>query len=458
MLFRVSWAVLVIAGVCTLVMIPWYGADIARTFHIDFVAFWCAGAATLQHQSPYLERSLHECELAHRLIPTLTVPVPYPPYAFALFGAFSLVPAGPSFWLWSALSIAAVAGAASALQRVSGVHWGVTWSALAALVLVPSLALGQVVPLAVCGLAFALADIPRERFARASLGFAVAALVPSFALPAWISAFIAVPRIRVPLAIAGFGLVILSVIAVGPETASAYAMHVVAAHASSEATAFWQLGWSAILYALGVSGDVSWAIALTVEIAAIAAGVVVGLRLAARYGGAQWVVASAAAFGIAGTFFVHGLDLAFALPLALMLLPAQPDRLLPKVAVLALCVPWSHLFGTTGVQALIVLPFLLIVADGIIGGLPLYSVAIVATLALTCSYVYRLAGDAAVQANAAVSSHAPAVLPPEALAEIRWRDFTLAMTPRAIDWYQRLPTYAALGAVLLAAIRAQRRD
>ena len=104
--------VLLAAAAALAALLPLYAVDVARTFHIDFVAFWCAGAALAHHQNPYVDESLHGCNVAHGLIPTLTLPVAHPPYVLPLFALFSLLPMPAAF---------ALAREATAVRGYSGV-------------------------------------------------------------------------------------------------------------------------------------------------------------------------------------------------------------------------------------------------------------------------------------------------------------------------------------------------
>ena len=106
---RPSGASLVIAACALAALLPAYVRSVAQSGATDFSAFWCAGRAVLQGADPYLDSSLHACETGAGLVPALTIPVPYPPYAMLLFAATAVFPQRLSFALWSVLLAAATA-------------------------------------------------------------------------------------------------------------------------------------------------------------------------------------------------------------------------------------------------------------------------------------------------------------------------------------------------------------
>ncbi|MBV8721177.1 MAG: hypothetical protein JO277_03445 [Candidatus Eremiobacteraeota bacterium] len=452
MRFRVSQPILVIAAVCALAMLPWYAVQLTRTFHIDYVAFRCAGLAVLHGQDPYLDRSLHDCELARGLLPSLTVPAPHPPYAMALFAAAASLPESIAFAVWSALAIGAAALAARALSRLTSLETNLTASAIVALVLIPSLALGQLVPIAVGGATCALELVRERRWLFAAFGLCIAALLPNFALPAWIAAFVFVPRMRLPLTCCGLGLLALSVACVGTHATLQYFDAVLPAHGRSELGAFWQMGSATWLAGLGASTQTALALSAVLYAALAAAGIAVGIRLRARYGGDHWILASAMAFGVVGSPFVHSLDLGFALPLAFMLYAAAPERIAARFAAIAIVVPWQYLAHDAGISAAFTIPFLLVVVDAIGALPPIATAAIVAAIAAGSLEAYRAAHAAEVQLAAARAVPTNLPMPLDALAETRWGAFARAAGDRTTGWFSRVPTAIALLVLLGTAI------
>lgn len=431
-------------------MLPLYVVDVARTFHIDFVAFWCGGSDVLARRNPYLDVALHACEISHGLMPGLTVPVPYPPYLLPLFALFSVLPMPASFALWSLLSLVCCALSTVALSRVTHFHWTFTGSVVALTVAIPSLALGQLVPLAFCGFCWALVYVRERRTLRAAVALMVAASLPNLAETAWLGTFAGDRRMRAPLIAAGVFLLLAGAATVGFQLVAFYFRIVLQAHGRSELDAFWQLGSAAALHALGAPIGVALPLAYAVLICLLVAGLYVGVQLRGRFGGNHWVVAATAAFGLVGSPFSHLSDVAFAAPLALMLFDASPKRFAGAAALLVVT-PWQHLFQNTGLQAAICIPFLLIVCGALFQN-AFTSTAVVTAIVCFCLILYRAADAAAVQLKAAANLPARA-LPHGALAEVRWTEFSHLARSLPDAAMMHLSFYVTVGAVLWTATR-----
>ena len=449
-----SRPLLVIAGVLLLAVLPLFAGDLVRTFHIDFVAFRCAGAAVTHGRNPYLESSLHPCESAAGLLPGLTMPVPYPPYALPFFAALALASEPVAWAIWTVALIAATLAAARALAIVTGLPAIVTGSALCALVLVPSLLLGQVAAFALCAFALALLCLQRGAFGTAAAALAVSAILPNFALPLWIASFVCIPRMRWPLAAAAGVLVLLSVLVTNAGDAWTYVTAVLPAHGRSELYAFWQLGIPATLAIAGVPSQTSVVLGYVAYAAAILLGIAAGLRLRARFGGDVWILAAVAAFTVAGSPFVHDFDVGFALPLSLMLLAASPSKLTAAAAI-CIATPWAFLTQDTGASVAVVLPFLLVVAGAALDSSTIEAVVTVCAIAAVSVVGYRAGAPADLQLAAAHHLALHPALPPDALAEERWRAFADATKSVRVASITRLPTYLALALLLLASYRVK---
>lgn len=441
--------VLVAAG-ALVALLPLYVVDVARTFHIDFVAFWCAGAALVHHKNPYLDESLHGCNVAHGLIGSLTLPVAHPPYVLPLFALFSLLPVPPAFALWSLLSLVCCALSTVALSRITRFGWIFTGSVVALTVAIPSLSLGQLVPLAFCGFCWALVYVRERRPRRAAAALIVAASLPNLAETAWIGAFAGDRRMRVPLLAAAVFLLLAGAAAVGFDRIAFYFRVVLQAYGRSELDAFWQLGSAATIRTLGVPQGVALPAAYVLLICLLFAGVYVGMELRKRFGGNHWIVAAVAGFGLLGSPYSHLSDVAFAVPLALMLVDASPTRF-AGVAALLVVTPWLHLFQNTEIQAAICIPFLLIVCGTLFKN-AFASAALVAAIIGFCSLIYRVADAANLQIKAAASLPATA-LGRDALAEVRWTEFSHLARSLPDAALMHASFYVTVGAVLWAAVR-----
>jgi Glycosyltransferase family 87 len=442
--------IVLVAAVALVALLPLYVVDVAKTFHIDFVAFWCAGAALAHHQNPYLDESLHGCNVAHGLVPSLTLPVAHPPYVLPLFALFSLVPMPAAFALWSLLSLVCCALSTVALSRITRFHWTFTGSVVALTVAIPSLSLGQLVPLAFCGFCWALVYVRERRPQRAAAALIVASSLPNLAETAWIGAFAGDRRMRVPLVAAAAFLLLAGAAAVGFDRFAFYFRVVLQAYGGSELDAFWQLGSAATLHTLGVPQGVALRAAYALLVCLLFAGAYVGMELRKRFGGNHWIVAAVAGFGLLGSPYSHLSDVAFAVPLALMLVDASPKRF-AGAAALSVVTPWLHLFQNTGIQAAICIPFLLIVCGTLFQN-AFTSAAVVTAIIGFSLLIYRVAGAANLQLKAAASLPATS-LPHDALAEVRWTEFSHLARSLPDAAIMHVSFYVTVGAVLWAAIR-----
>jgi hypothetical protein len=449
--FRPSRAILIVALASIVAFLPAYIRSLATTVHVDFNAFWCAGAAVRLHQNPYLDLSLHGCELGLGLFPpVITVPAPYPPYVMPLFAALSLLPAPASYWVWCALLIAAGVLTTVALTRLTSLPWSVTAAATAALVLVPSLYPGQLLPLCVCAFAWALLFMREGRVVAACAALAITAILPSFGIVAWIAAFASAPRARMPLVLTGGALLTIGLLAIGPHAALQYVTAVLPAHARSEVRTYWQLGSATVLHTLGVPEATAVPLADGLFALSVVLGIFVGMGLRARYGGDDWVPATATAFAVIGSPFVHGPDLGFALPLALLLLPIKPVTAATAIAVMLVIVPWQHIVYYPGVQAGIVIPFVLILADAVTGGRPVMTLAIIAVIGALATFK---SPDVGISRLLEIERLPVRTLPADALAEERWAAAATANAWVPTDYYARIPPYAGLLMLLGIAVR-----
>lgn len=424
-------------------------------FPIDFVAFWCAGNATLHGANPYLEGSLHVCERSYGLLPSLTVPVPYPPYDMALFAAAATLPEPLAFALYCILVLAVTVVAGFAMGRVAGIGFFVATAAFALALAIPSLPFGQVAPFAVCGLVCALLAVRNDRPVLAALGLAAAAIVPNLALPAWIASFIAAPRTRVPLMLCGLALMAIALLVAGPNVCLQYVAGVLPAHARSEMVGWGQLGSISLFYALLRAPQIAFALAYAVFAAFVAGGIVVGSRLARRFGGAHWTIASAAAFGAIGSPFLHGHDVAFAAPLALMLAVAAGGLLAQWSAILILT-PWQTLIYSGGVAAAASYPLLFVVTDRLLRLRPIVTGAFLVLVAALTIPVIGL--EAREPTPAAVARQLNVAASPSALAEERWTALNQRIGVSPIAWYERGLIDAGFAVLAIAAIASAYPD
>jgi hypothetical protein len=448
-ILRPSRGAIVIAAVVAAVLLPAYVSNVATAYQPDFNAFRCAGSAVLHGQNPYLDASLHDCEVAHGLEAVATIPVPYPPYVLWLFVVEALLPASLSYAVWCIVSIVFTVLAAVALKRLTDLSWSVVISATAVSLFIPNFFNTQPVTIAVCGLAWSLVLL-EERRDSAAIGLAALAVFPNFALGAWAAALACVKRLWLPLAgcialFAAASIAAVGIVGIGPYVRE------LQAHGASEATLYFQLGSEAILYGLGVRPPYTAVVSVAAYFALVGIGIAVGMRLKQRFGNVSWPVASACAFETLGSPYMHGWDAAFALPFALMLLATARTR---RSAVLAIAfvVPWEHLAEHGGIQGAITIPPLLVLFDAVAGGSTLVAAGAVTGVLLVTLFIANTSNSATEQR--AAFERLPHPTPArDAVSDVRWTEYAHARTATVEDWLRKIPYYAALVLFLSSAFR-----
>jgi hypothetical protein len=236
--------------------------------------------------------------------------------------------------------------------------------------------------------------------------------------------------------------------AVGWPLLTLYVSSVVPAHGTSEVAAFWQLGSSTLLEAVGVQHKIVLVFSAGIFLVTTALGLAAGVRLRRRFGSDAWLPACAAAFALLGSPFVHTLDVGFAVPLAVMLYAAS-RRTVTAVAVLLIIVPWQYLVQDTGVATAIEIPLLLVVLDALTEGRMFLTAALVSVIVLCGTAAYRATDAADLQLEAVQKLPAHEQLPENALAEVRWAAFSRQTKSVVASIYSRTPTEIAIVVLML---------
>jgi hypothetical protein len=320
---------------------------------LDFRAFYCAGAALGAGADPYRVEPLRACERSTlasaglTMDPRRVVPAPLPPYALLAFAALARLPYRVASQAWFALTLLALSASIWLVAMLARLRPLPVAAALFAALGTASLAYGQVVPLAVAGLALAALAARERNGPLAAAGCCIAALEPHLALPVWLGLALLAPATRRSLAVAGTLLAALS-LAAGAGLNLEYVTEVLPLHARSEIMEFGgQYGLPSLLWTLGTpipaalaAGSLCYAVMLTLGLA-IARGVVV------RTGDAAFAVTIPAAAVLLGGPFLHDHQLAAALPLGLMLAGSVPAGsrawTAAVMAVVLLAIPWQSL-------------------------------------------------------------------------------------------------------------------
>lgn len=313
----------------------------------DFADFYCAGAALDRGADPYHYEPLHRCEHAvstnpvFRADPLRVVPAPLPPYDFPPF----VLAARLNFREARALDAAAIVGA------VLLAIWGLALVAapfdVAALALVlPAgyvlLNAGQVVPFALLALIFCGVALARGHPGLAGILAALSAIEPHLGLPVCVAVFLWAPRARLGLAAAAVALASIGALLVGMAGFAEFATRVLPAQAASESAYVYQYSLTYLLQTLGVPagpalfcGELSYAAMLVV-------GVALGRRMSKRLGRPELLAYLPAACSVIAGPYVHMVDLAFAIPAAIVLTASLRGtaRTFAIVALCLLTVPW----------------------------------------------------------------------------------------------------------------------
>lgn len=451
---------LAIAIVCTILPFAgqFAGDRAGGWLMVDFRAYYCASLAQREGHNPYFTTSLRSCEGQtpapyYRPPKAIAVPAPYPPYALAFYYPLTFLPFGLAALLWWTILAVSLAAAAFALSRITAQPLLVGWAALVLSLGLTSWTSGNVVLFAVAALVLAALLAQRRQFAPAAIATIVAMIEPQVALPAAIALFAWYRELRVGLALGAAALAVISIATAGPAQTILYGTTVLPAHALSEVSRDNQYSISTVLAALGVP-DASAALAGSLTyIAMTILGIVVGLRLARRYGDAAMAVLVPPAFSLLGGSFVHTGEIAAAVPACLLLFTrATVYRGWLLAALLLLAVPW--MLATSVAMFLSPLFPAAYLAYALTRQRPFALGIAAASLAAICGLFFLHL----VPAGPMVShAHAYPPIDPR-LAESGWRELVLGNTTnRPIMWLLRLPTWAGLIAFAGAAIALARK-
>jgi hypothetical protein len=330
-------------------------ADASRTSardQIDFLAFYCAGKVSAAGADPYLAEPLRSCEAAafssihFKIMQYLVVPAPLPPYVLALFALFGLLSYHAAAVVWFVLLLVATGVSFVQLRALTGLRPLVLLVPVLLAVGYASLAIGQLVPIVLCFVCAAALAL-RAGKPLAAAGFAVATLLePNVGLPICLALFLWEPATRRALLLFGGTLGLLSLAYGGPERNLEYLVRVVPAQARAEGLSFvGQYSLSALLAQAGVDPDLALRLGSLSYVVMAALGIWLGGRLARVLGERAFVVLVPPALVLLGGAYVHIHQMAFALPLAFMLVARRgPWRAFAITALLLLAIPWQSIW------------------------------------------------------------------------------------------------------------------
>jgi hypothetical protein len=423
----------------------------------DFADFYCAGAAIDAGADPYRYEPLHRCEhtvnqsAAFRADPARVVPAPQPPYDF------------PPFMLLAHLrfSTARAIAAAAILCTVVACVWG-----LALLGIPPELAAvafalpagyllldaGQVVPFALVALVFCGVMLARRHDSIAGVLAALTLIEPHLGLPVCAAVVAWRPATRLAFLAACAVLAGIALWTVGAGAAAEYALRVLPAHAAAEIGYVYQYSLTYLLRNLGVPPSASLRAGELFYGAMLFFGVWLASRVAKLLGRAELLAYLPGACAVLGGAFVHQVDLALAIPAALVLATNLQGRskTIATVALCLLAVPWIPVWITKK----LFLATLFVVAAILVRLRTATPVAITSFAAIALAiYLLELAPPAPLVA-ATVGAFSP-----NDLAQRAWRAYIGELSNPNLGWLAvKVPSWLALAALPFASLRALREQ
>ena len=317
----------------------------------DFKAFYCAGNVVLHGHDPYAAGPLGACEALKTYswmasgTQGATLPAPLPGYEIAFFVPFALLSYSQAVLVWSIISLAALVFSIILFARCGVGPWPVILVAFSLMVAGISIAVGELPPLALAGLAIAAAGVQSKRVWMAVIGLTLTMAEPQIGLLVGV-ALAALSR-RYLWSVAGtfVALVIISLLTLGFSENVEYAVTVLPAHILAELPSVLQYGGSWVVQRLGAPDTIA------VLVGRITYGIaIVGTFLFARTARARenpvLPVLAAAVFAVVSGPFVHLDHIALAIPAALWLTSvANPLRNWQIAAAVALTIPPLYIFA-----------------------------------------------------------------------------------------------------------------
>ncbi len=318
----------------------------AASYHPQAITatWYCAGEAIDAHADPYRVEPLRSCELRHSTVrkEPWVEPAPLPGYALAAFGLLARFPFEQARTLWFYALLGAIIVTSFLLARLAHVP---PWVALACLAMVDgyiNLVYGELPPLSVAALVAAASLGSARRYRAAAVFGALAMIEPHVALPACLAMFVWWPRTRLSFGIAAAALAALSVATIGVAGNVEYFGQVLPIHAAAEIAAGDQLSLTRILHILGVPDHLALTLGSVSYLLMTGIGVCVAPSLARRLHCDALVPLYPSAVGLLGGAFIHDLQIAAALPAALLLATRRgPLLLLRESALVAIAFAWS---------------------------------------------------------------------------------------------------------------------
>lgn len=327
-----------------------FGVDGPVSNPTDFRAMYCAGSALASGADPYRYGPLRRCQdrvLAGNGLAIggrNVLPVPLPPYAIVVFALASKIGFRLASEIWLAFNIVALGLTVFVVSKMTSIR--------PAFVAIPfltigyaSLVIGQLVPIAVLGAAYAAWSLRRDDRLGVAIGASVCAIEPHLAAPMWFALLLFAPRTRVSLALAVACLIAISLPLWSLDLE--YVARVLPLHARSQAYDMSsQFSLTTTLVALGVPVATAIRAGTFSYVVTFAIGIALAVRLSKRFDDTAFLTLAPTAAVLLGGEYVHGHQMEAALPFAFLV--ADRVRVVPfarTIVILAICalaVPWQN--------------------------------------------------------------------------------------------------------------------
>lgn len=310
---------------------------------LDYRVVACGERAMLRGGDPYRIEPLRTCEHAFGLAASepawAATPFCLPPYTAALLAPFAVLDPQLGRTLWFLLIVLATCVTGIALAKI------LNRSAFAVtLVLAPTVGLlnlhyGETVPFAITAVALAALAVQRRAPVTAALAAAAALLEPAIGLPAVVGMFVLVPKTRGMLLVFAGILGAFSVVAFGFARNLEYLVAFLPAHEAAELLARDQYSLTHLAFLAGASPQLAARLGSMSYVLAIATGVISARRVGTRMSLPALFVLLPVGVSMLGGPFVHDVEIAAALPAALLL---ARDSWLARCTVAFLAVDWTE--------------------------------------------------------------------------------------------------------------------
>lgn len=415
---------------------------------LDFLAFYCGGAAVAGHTDPYRAMPLADCERHIGTGPLVKsgviIPAPLPPYALAAFALFAHLPFGTAQHLFDLASVIALVLTLFLLQRVTGAQRLVSAFALSPLAWVV-LALGQSVLIILAAIVVTGYLLQREHDGWATIPAAVAMLNPNIGLPVCVSLFLWRRKARLPLIGLASLFALISITILPPSVTLEYLSTVLPLHAQSEAGSAVQCSLAAVLVFLGVQIALALKLSTMQYVLMVILGSFAALGISQRLNDAASLAIIPPLFSVVGGTFIHQDDFLVAVPAALLLL--QRVKTVPLVTGSLICLTplWKAPGGLPG-------PILALAASAGLLILTRVRIAIVLIVAAGLSTIVYLSTRVVPHPEGPVGS-----VSSTAFAEASWALHEAANPMSALELAVKVPEWIGLVILCGLAISAATR-